>query len=164
MTMFIARRRSAAATLSLGLALIAGLGLSGCLTQRVKPTPSAAVLEARQHRDSKAPPPCPAIDAPISVGFGFGEAAIGELAAPAVIQAAQLAACHSGASVTILGQADMHGTEAEQRKLSQDRANAVAAALRERGVAPGRIATQVQGTAPPADATHLVILAEGRRW
>lgn len=164
MTMFLARRRSAAATFHLGLVLTAALGLSGCLTPRVKPTPSAAVLEARQHRDAKAPPPCPALDGPISVGFGFGEAAIGELALPAVVQAAQLMTCHPGISALIVGQADVHGTEAEQRKLSEARANAVAAALRERGVAPGRIATQIQGTTPPGDATHLVVLAEGRRW
>lgn len=159
--MTITRRTRAAAFVALAAA---ALGLSGCLTARVKPTPSAAVIEAREHRERHAPPPCAAIDGPVSIGFGFGESAINELALPSVTEAAQLLTCHPAVTALIVGQADVHGTEAEQRKLAQDRANAVAAALAERGVAPGRLATQAQGTAPSGDAAHLVVLAEGRRW
>jgi outer membrane protein OmpA-like peptidoglycan-associated protein len=64
----------------------------------------------------------------------------------------------------IVGQADGHGTEADQVKLAQARADAVAQDLRARGVAAARLQTRAQGSAPAGDAQHLVILAEGRRW
>lgn len=158
------RGRTAAQALTAVAIAAAALGLSGCLTARVKPTPSAAVLEAREHREKPAPVACPAIDAPISVGFGFGEATLSDLATPSVAEAAQLLACHPQASALVVGQADAHGTPDEQKALAEGRAEAVVAALRARGVAPARLATQTQGTPPAAEVGRVVVLAEGRRW
>lgn len=147
----------------LALALTA-VGLSGCLTPRVKPTPSQAVLAARAHR---TPPPaavCVPLASPLSVGFGFGESTLGDLAGPALQSAAQALSCHPEASAVVVGQADAHGTDADRRRLAQARADAVAAHLTAHGVAQARLQTQAEGTAPTGDAQHLVVLAEGRRW
>jgi outer membrane protein OmpA-like peptidoglycan-associated protein len=146
------------------LLLAAALGLSGCLTTEAKPKPSQAVLDARAHKDVDAVAKCGDLVSPISVGFGFGEGSLSELAAPNVDQARQALACHPDANVVIVGQADGHGTEQEQTQLAHNRAEVVAEALRSRGVSAGRLKTQTQGTAPSGDAQHLVILAEGRRW
>lgn len=145
------------------LALGAAVALSGCLTQRVKPTPSKAVADARAHRTAAPAPACPVLGDTASVGFGFGAATIGEVAQPELERVAQLLACHPQVSAVIVGQADGHGTDAEQKTLAQARAEAVAAGLRIRGVAAARLRL-VQGAAPPAAEGRLVVMAEGRRW
>jgi outer membrane protein OmpA-like peptidoglycan-associated protein len=148
---------------SLAAAALA-LGLAGCVTHASKPVLSRAVLDARAHRDVDRTAVCGALTSPVSVGFAFGEPALSELAIPALEGAGQQLACHPEAAVLVVGQADGHGTPAEQHQLAQARTEAVAQDLRARGVAAGRIQTQVEGDLPAGDARRLVVLAEGRRW
>jgi outer membrane protein OmpA-like peptidoglycan-associated protein len=145
-------------------ALALALGLAGCLTPTSKPAVSRAVLDARAHRNVDAVSACAALASPVSVGFAFAEQALNELATPALEGARQQLACHPDAAVLVVGQADLHGTAAEQHALAQARAEAVAQDLRARGVAAGRIQVQVEGAAPAGDARRLIVLAEGRRW
>ena len=146
------------------LALAAASGLSGCVTHRASPMLSRAVIDARAHRDVDKAAVCGPLSSPASVGFAFGEGQLNELATPALNEAGQELACHPEAVALVIGQADGHGTDAEQRQLAQARAGAVAQDLRARGVAAARIQTQVQGAAPAGDPRRLVVLAEGRRW
>jgi outer membrane protein OmpA-like peptidoglycan-associated protein len=151
---------SSLAAVALGLAL----GLCGCVTQASKPVLSRAVVDARAHRDVDRAATCGPLSSPVSIGFAFGEPALSELAIPALEGAGQQLACHPEAAVLVVGQADGHGTAAEQHQLAQVRAGAVAQDLRGRGVAAGRIQTQVEGDPPTGDARRLVVMAEGRRW
>lgn len=149
------------------LVLAAALGLSACVTHRVNPTPSRAVADAHAHKDvADQNAACTPLSSPMSVAFGFGEPTLGASATPAVESVGRQLACHPGAAAVVAGRSDGHGTAQQQLKLANDRANAVAAALKARGVAPARISLDVQADAkPPAgDAGHLVIMAEGRRW
>jgi len=152
------------ALLTPALALILGAGLAGCVTHRVQPTLSKAVVEARKHKDVEATTACPDLAAPISVGFAFGESGLSELATPALEQVTKELACHPGEPALIAGQADNHGTDAEQRQLAQARVTAVMDYLRAHNVAPARLQTQVMGTPPGLDPQRIVVLAEGRRW
>lgn len=138
------------------------LAAAGCTT-KVKPVLSKAVAEARQHRDV-AVAACPPVASPVSVGFGFGDASLNELAVPALEQAGQILACHPNVAAVVVGQADGHGTDQEQQALAAARAQIVIRELANRGAPRARITAQVQGTAPAGDASHLVVLAEGRRW
>jgi outer membrane protein OmpA-like peptidoglycan-associated protein len=159
--------RSLAMMRAAPLLLAATLALSACVTHRVEPTLSRAVIDARARKDvPTAASVCGPLSSPASVGFGFGEAALSDLATPAVEQAAQQLACHPQIGAIVAGRGDGHGTAQEQLKLAGDRANAVAAALKARGVAAGRISLDISADAkPPAgDAAHLVVMAEGRRW
>lgn len=144
---------------------LAALALGGCITHSVRPTPSRAILEARAHHatthEAKA---CPDLASPAEVEFGFNEGALSDLDTPALAKIAAALACHPGAGAVVVGQADGHGTAADRRKLAGDRAQAVVAELQRRGVAAGRVTTQVEGKEPAGDAQRLVILAEGRRW
>jgi outer membrane protein OmpA-like peptidoglycan-associated protein len=148
---------------SISLAALA-LALAGCVTPGAKPAVSRAVLDARAHRNVEAAAACAPLASPVSVGFAFAEPGLNELATPALENAGQQLACHPEAAVLVIGQADLHGTAAEQQALAQVRAEAVAKALRSRGVAPARIQVQAEGTVPAGDARRLVVLAEGRRW
>jgi len=143
----------------------AAFALAACTTPEVQPTPSKAVQEARaRHNAARQASACPDPAAPLSVGFGFGEATLSDVNAAALATAAAALSCHPDATVFIVGQADGHGTEADQVKLAHDRAQVVADDLEKRGVAEARLKVQVQGTAPSADEDHVVVLAEGRRW
>jgi outer membrane protein OmpA-like peptidoglycan-associated protein len=150
------------------LALAAALGLSGCITHRVTPTLSRAVIDARAHKDvtDARNAACAPLASPMRIAFAFGEPQLSELATPAVESVGQQLACHPGVAAVVAGRADGHGTPQEQLKLAADRANAVAAALKARGVSAGRISLDIQPDAKPptGDATHLVVMAEGRRW
>jgi outer membrane protein OmpA-like peptidoglycan-associated protein len=146
------------------LALAAAGGLAGCVTHTAQPMLSRAVVDARAHRDVDKVATCGPLTSPVSVGFAFGENQLNDLAAPALGQAGQDLACHPEAVALVVGQADGHGTEAEQHQLAQARVNAVVKDLETRGVAPARIQTQVEGKPPAGDARRLVVLAEGRRW
>jgi outer membrane protein OmpA-like peptidoglycan-associated protein len=146
------------------LALAAAGGLAGCVTHTAQPMLSRAVVDARAHRDVDKVATCGPLTSPVSVGFAFGENHLNDLAAPALGQAGQDLACHPEAAALVVGQADGHGTQAEQHQLAQDRVDAVVKDLETRGVAPARLQTQVEGKAPAGDARRLVVLAEGRRW
>jgi outer membrane protein OmpA-like peptidoglycan-associated protein len=145
-------------------AALLALGLAACTTPTVKPTLSEAVADARAHRNATADAGCAPIAAPVSVGFGFGESQVSELAAPALDSAGQLLTCHPQARAVVVGQADGHGTAQEQRALAAARVQAVTQELQRRGVAADRVQTQSEGAAPTGDDSRLVILAEGRRW
>jgi outer membrane protein OmpA-like peptidoglycan-associated protein len=146
-------------------AVLAAAGLlSACVTHRVNPVQSRAVLDARAHKDVQTSAGCPDLASPLSVAFGFGEGSVSELNTPALEQAAQELACHPAAKALVVGSADNHGTDAEQRQLAQTRIKAVSDYLRAHGIAADRLQIQVQGKAPGGDAQRLVILAEGRRW
>lgn len=149
----------------LGLAPVLALLAVAACTTREKPVLSRAVIEARAGAKVKpeAKVVCGPLASPISVGFGFAESTLNELAVPALEDAGRQLACHPEAAAVVVGHAeDGHGTDAEQAKLASDRAQAVAADLRRRGVPAARV--QVQTAVPEADARHLVILAESRRW
>ena len=137
---------------------------AGCTTH-VKPTLSKAVVEARAGARTKtaSPAACGPLTSPVSVGFGFGETTLNELDVPALENASQQLACHKDAVAVVVGGAEEgHGTEAEQATLAASRAQAVLADLRRRGVPAERISVQTK--APEADARHLIVMAEGRRW
>ena len=149
----------------LSLIVLAPLALAACTTPRAQPTPSKAVLEARARQKTSGPAAgCPQLSAPMSVGFGFGESTLSDVNAPDLATLATAMTCRPELTATIVGQADGHGTTADQAKLAEDRAHAVVEDLEKRDVAGERLKTQVQGTAPAADADHLVVMAEGRRW
>jgi outer membrane protein OmpA-like peptidoglycan-associated protein len=150
---------------ALAPALIAAAGLAACAaTPTEHPTLSQAVAEARGHRNATAQAVCGPLASPVSVAFAFGQSKLTELTAPALETAGQQLACHPEASVLVVGQADVHGTAEEQAALARARAQVVADDLKRRGAAPARLQTQTQGKAPAGDDSHLVVLAEGRRW
>jgi outer membrane protein OmpA-like peptidoglycan-associated protein len=101
---------------------------------------------------------------PVTVGFGFGESQVSELATPALDSAGKLLTCHPQASAIVVGQADGHGTTQDQRALATARVQAVVQELQRRGVAADRVQAQSEGAAPAGDDNRLVIVAEGRRW
>ncbi|WP_297693796.1 OmpA family protein [Phenylobacterium sp.] len=144
---------------------LAALALGGCVTHSVRPTPSKAILEARAHHTvAIRPNTCPELASPAAVEFGFEENALSELDTPALDTLTAGLACHPGVSAIVVGEADGHGTAAEQHKLAGERAQAVVADLQRRGVAAARLTSQVEGKEPAGDAQHVVILAQGRRW
>lgn len=151
-------------------ALAAGLAcaaaLSGCLTPRVKPTPSAAVIQARAAEGSKANA-CALGDlasvSPINVAFGFGETKLDNLALRRVAKAADWLKCNAGVEVVILPAADAHGTAAQQQDLASVRAKAVVDQLRALGAQPV-IRILAAGKPDPVTTPHLVIEAQGRGW
>jgi outer membrane protein OmpA-like peptidoglycan-associated protein len=148
---------------ALPAAALLAAGLAAC-TPTVKPTLSQAVADARAHRNATAELGCTAMASPLSVGFGFGESQVSDLAAPALDSAGKLLACHPQASAVVVGQADGHGTAQDQRALAAARVQAVVQELQRRGVAADRVQSQAEGAAPAGDDNRLVIIAEGRRW
>lgn len=146
------------------VAAVLSAGVAGCTTPHVKPTPSQAVADAHAHRNAAAEATCAPLASPLSVGFGFGESQVSEVAAPALDDAGRLLSCHPQASAIVVGQADGHGTPQDQKTLAAARVQAVVQELQRRGVPANRVQTQAEGTAPTGDDTRLVILAEGRRW
>lgn len=147
-------------------AAMAAVALSGCMTERVRPEPSQAVVEARAARAAKAAACADALpSAPISAPFGFQTAELSETGKQRLDAAGRVLACRPAARVVIQASADQRGTEAEQAALADQRRAAVAAYLARAGVEAGRIAA---GPAPaPAAAPGgdvLVIHAEGQGW
>jgi outer membrane protein OmpA-like peptidoglycan-associated protein len=141
--------------------------LSGCLTQRARPQPSAAILETRAGARAVAVPACPQTPlaqlSPTSAGFAFGEATLPTLEGQPLAKLPAWLACHRETPVLIRPDADLHGTPAEQDALAQTRAAAVQAWLIAQGVGAERIRILPRGAAEPA-GDHLLVLAEGRRW
>ena len=157
------RRPASALTVS----LVCALALTGCLTQRVKPTPSQAVLQTRAREGAK-PAACAREDlasiSPMEAGFGFEETQIGEAARQTLAKAAAWLNCNPGVEVVVLPAADSHGTPAHQQELAQARAKAVVDQLRALGAIQAVIRTVAVGGADPVTAPHLVISARGRGW
>ncbi|MDB5370768.1 MAG: OmpA family protein [Roseomonas sp.] len=82
------------------------------------------------------------------VFFTEDSAAIDEVAAGIVVNAAQLAAENPSAPVRVLGFAGPDGGRAYNRALSDARALAVAEQLRLQGVSPTRISVSPRGAVP----------------
>ncbi len=154
-------------TSALTVSIVCALALTGCLTQRVKPAPSQAVLQTRAREGAK-PAACTGEDlasvSPIDAGFGFEETQLGDAALQRVVKAAAWLNCNPGVEVVILPAADSHGTPAHQQELAQARAKAVVDQLRTLGATQAVIRTMAVGAADPVTAPHLVILARGRGW
>ena len=149
------------------LALLATVALSGCMTDRIKPQPSAAIREARAHRERPATPACPATAlaevSPVFVGFPFAETELADPMLKVVDGAAAWLVCHPGVQVVIRGDADVHGDAAAQNLLADRRAKVVAARLRSAGATLPVIQILPRGAPDPA-AGVLFIKAEGQRW
>jgi outer membrane protein OmpA-like peptidoglycan-associated protein len=150
--------------LRLSTALIAAAALAACTTPRSQPAPSKAVADARAHRDVAPDAGCPTLVSPASVGFAFNESTIADIATPALESVTRMLACHPQATALIVGDADNHGTDAEQHKLAQARVQAVSGYLTAHGVAAARLGQQVGGKAPAGGGNQLIVMAEGRRW
>ena len=148
------------------IGLVCAAALSGCLTQQVKPTPSPAVLQTRAREGAK-PAACSADSlasvSPIEVGFGFGEAELGDVAQQRIARAAAWLKCNAGVEVVIKPAADNHGTAAQQQALANARAKAVVDQIRTLG-AQSVVRILAPGAADPVAAPHLVIEARGRGW
>jgi outer membrane protein OmpA-like peptidoglycan-associated protein len=151
---------------ALAASLVCATALSGCLTPRAKPTPSAAVEQARARVGVKADA-CAVGDlasvSPISVGFGFQETTLDEAAQRNVAKAAAWLKCNPGVEAVILPSADAHGTADKQRDLAAARAKVVVDQLRALG-AQSVVRTLAADAPDPVTAPHLVILAQGRGW
>lgn len=154
--------------LALVPALAATATLAGCLTSHSTPAESRAVIDALNHKDVKAAQAaaCPDLTSPQSVGFGFDDASLKDVAMESLNATSAALNCHPQLQAIVVGAADGHGTAAEQRTLAQNRAQAVADYLHAHGIAPARVQTEVltQDKPPAGDAQHLIVLAEGRRW
>jgi outer membrane protein OmpA-like peptidoglycan-associated protein len=138
--------------------------LAACTTPHSQPTPSKAVAEARAHKDVTPEATCPALEPTASIGFPFENATIPDTAMPALEQATRMLACHPQVRAVVVGEADSHGTDAEQKKLSQSRIDAVISYLTTHGIAATRLTQQLEGKAPTPGDQQVVIMAEGRRW
>ena len=151
----------------LAVSLVGATALSGCLTPRVKPALSQAVVQARAGAGAKATA-CTAGDlasiSPVDVGFGFDDAAITEAGQRRLATAAQWLGCNPGAEVVILPEADNHGDAAHLQDLAQRRAQAVQDRLRALGAATAVIHILARGASDPVTSQHLVINAHGRGW
>src|SRR6266545_1468130 len=111
----------------LALVWLAAAGaLAGCMTPRVKPQLSQAVIDARAHRDAPGAAACPqdplTTVAPVLVGFAFDESELTEAMRLPLAAPAQWLVCHPTTAAVIKPDADSHGSEAEQDALAQRRA------------------------------------------
>jgi len=151
----------------LAAGLLCATALSGCLTPHVKPTPSAAVLDARARLAVKAPT-CTgeSLDAvsPVNVGFGYDDPAITPAAQLRLTAAARWLSCNPGVEAVIQPDADHHGSEAHMNDLAQQRATGVQTQLRTLGATNTVIRMLARGAKDPVTAPHMVLLAEGRGW
>lgn len=154
--------------LTSSLALLAcAFALSGCLTQRVQPKPSSAVLESRTHAVAKpaacTPGGLEAIS-PVRVGFPFDDAEMPEAGSRRLAAATRWLLCNPGVEVAILPDADAHGDTAHQNDLAQRRAQATVATLRAQGATAAVLHITPRGAPDPIATPHLVIEANGRGW
>jgi outer membrane protein OmpA-like peptidoglycan-associated protein len=152
-----------------GALLAAGLvalTLAGCMTPRVQPAPSQAILEARAARDAKAQACADITDTPaVAATFGFQTAELSETAKLRLDQARHWLTCRPALSARVEARADQRGTEAEQTALARQRRAAITAYLVAGGVQPTRVVEASTTTAAqPAGADVVVIRGEGQGW
>lgn len=146
--------------------LLAGLALGGCMTQRVKPPPSPAVLEARAHAlQARAHPAsiCASVTVdptvPLDVPFAYDKDDLTDPGRDALDQAAAWLICKPAAFAAIVGESDPTGTAERRRAVAAARVAAARAYLTAHGVAPARLLA-----AKPASGEVLAINAKGRGW
>jgi outer membrane protein OmpA-like peptidoglycan-associated protein len=151
-----------------GLALAAlSLGLSGCLTPRIQPQPSAAIVEARAAVGARTAACKPGgLDqvSPLDADFVFDEAEISPPGVQRLTNAARWLNCNPGVEVVIKPDSDNRGEVAHLNALSEARAKAVADKLRELGATGATLRILARGGADPVTAPHLLINATGRGW
>lgn len=157
-------RHSPAPALLLCLAAVA---LSGCLTPRVKPTPSAAVVVARKGAGVK-PAACQvgalADVSPTVATFPFDDPALDDVGLRRLTKAVAWLNCNAGVPVVIVPTADNHGTPQHQKDLAASRGQAVVAALRTLGAKDAVVHSLALGSPDTVSGPHLVIQADGRGW
>ena len=149
--------------------LLAGLG--ACTTQ-VKVQPSAAILETRRAVAERAKAGGGVCVDPRDLGaeatvvpFGFLLADLDESAMRRIQTVAAWGRCAPANRIVLTGEADNHGTPAEQADLVARRMAAIRQALTAAGVADERISVAAQAKDVPADGgAPLVLLGRGRGW
>lgn len=148
----------------LALGTLAALG--GCMTPRVKPAPSPAVLEARARAAQARAHPAslcvgvrldPAV--PLVVPFGYEKDELTEAGRDALDDAAAWLICNPAAFAALTGEGDPTGTDESRKAIAARRVVAVRAYLIAHGVAAGRLPA-----APPASGQVLSVVARGRGW
>lgn len=152
---------------AVAVGLICATALTGCLTPRAKPAPSAAILEARARMTAK-PSACPTegLDAisPVSVGFAFDDPAITTAGQVRLTAAARWLACNPTIEAVVQPDADHHGPPAHLDELAQQRGQAVQSQLRALGANANVVRLLARGGADPVKGPHMLIVAEGRGW
>jgi outer membrane protein OmpA-like peptidoglycan-associated protein len=152
---------------ALAASLALAIPLSGCLTPRVQPKPSPAILEARAGATAK-PHACKpgGLDAisPVDASFGYDDAAVTPSTHRRLTDAARWLNCNPGVVAVIKPDADFHGDTAHLNDLSQRRAQAVVAELRALGATASVFHVLARGAADPVSDPHMVINAVGRGW
>ncbi len=148
------------------LGLVCATALSGCLTPRLKPTPSRAVVEARSAAGRK-PAAC-GIDklediSPTVATFGFDLAVISQTGRQRLVRAAAWLKCNPGVEAVILPGAQNRGKPEHEKDLAAQRGQAVQAELRALG-AGNVLRLMAPGATDPVQAPHLVIQAADRGW
>jgi outer membrane protein OmpA-like peptidoglycan-associated protein len=148
------------------LALAALAALGGCMTPRLKPAPSAAILEARARAAQARAHPAslcvgvsldPAV--PLAVPFGYEKDELTEAGRDVLDDAAAWLICKPAAFAVVTGEGDPTGTEETRKAIAARRVVAVRAYLAAHGVAAGRLLA-----APPASGQVLSVIARGRGW
>jgi outer membrane protein OmpA-like peptidoglycan-associated protein len=152
---------------ALAATLVSAAALTGCLTPKVQPALSQAVVQARAGAGAKSAA-CPSSDlgaiSPLEVAFGFDEATVPEVGHTRLAAAARWLACNPRVQVVIAPTADRHGDAAHQSDLASRRAQAVEGELRSQGAKDAVIQTLAAGAPDPVSAPHLLINAKGRGW
>lgn len=83
------------------------------------------------------------------VDFAKSDATLGTRVWPLLDELIQIATDCPGSAIHITGHTDNTGDESANLSLSEQRANAIAAYMIERGIAPGRIVTKGAGSSQP---------------
>ena len=155
-------RRLAAAALLLCLP-----ALSACMTPRVKPTPSTAVVAAPARAGAR-PASCQVGKlediSPVLASFPFDDATLDAEGGRRLAAAAAWVTCTPGVPVVIIATADNRGDDAHRKDLTTKRAQAALAALRAAGAKDAVVHTLAPGAPDPIKGPHLIINADGRGW
>lgn len=143
---------------------LASIALVGCMTPRVKPEPSQAILEARAARDAKVSACADIAETPpIVATFGFQTAELSEAAKKRLDEARHWLTCKPGLSARVEAGSDQRGSEAEQATLARQRRAAITAYLVAGGVEPARV-IDAPKSARSAGGDVVVIRGEGQGW
>lgn len=155
------------ALIALAVSLACATALSGCMTPRVQPVTSSAILDARARIGAKAAAcPTEGLEAlsPVNVGFAFDDPAITPAGQIRLAAAARWLACNPTVEAVIQPDADHHGPVTHLNDLATQRAQAVQTQLRALGAANTVIRILARGGTDPVAAPHMLIIAEGRGW